>query len=111
MWLESPVVEGGESSGEPEKWSRAGKGTPQGEVISPLASNLYRHWFDKVFRRSKGSESGLSGLHVPLSRRSARTRMALSERVAVGKGSEEGAGEAEGDDWPEPVFPAAPETD
>jgi RNA-directed DNA polymerase len=52
MWLESPVVEGGGSSGEPEKWSRAGKGTPQGGVISPLLSNLYLHWFDKVFCRS-----------------------------------------------------------
>jgi RNA-directed DNA polymerase len=52
MWLESPVVEGGGGSGEPEKWSRAGKGTPQGGVISPLLSNLYLHWFDKVFCRS-----------------------------------------------------------
>jgi RNA-directed DNA polymerase len=52
MWLESPVVEGGGSSGEPEKWSRAGKGTPQGGVISPLLSNLYLHWFDRVFCRS-----------------------------------------------------------
>jgi RNA-directed DNA polymerase len=52
LWLESPVVEGGASSGEPEKWSRAGKGTPQGGVISPLLSNLYLHWFDKVFCRS-----------------------------------------------------------
>lgn len=52
MWLEAPVVEGGGSSGEPEKWSRAGKGTPQGGVISPLLSNLYLHWFDKVFCRS-----------------------------------------------------------
>ena len=31
MWLESPVVEGGGSSGEPEKRSRSKKGTPQGE--------------------------------------------------------------------------------
>jgi RNA-directed DNA polymerase len=52
MWLESPVMEGGGSNGELEKWSRAGKGTPQGGVISPLLSNLYLHWFDKVFRRS-----------------------------------------------------------
>jgi RNA-directed DNA polymerase len=52
LWLESPVVEGGGSSGEPEKGSRAGKGTPQGGVISPLLSNLYLHWFDKVFCRS-----------------------------------------------------------
>jgi len=55
MWLESPVVEGGGGSGEPEKWSRAGKGTPQGGVISPLLSNLYLHWFDKVFCRSSES--------------------------------------------------------
>jgi RNA-directed DNA polymerase len=52
MWLESPVVEGGGSSGEPEKWSRSEKGTPQGGVISPLLANLYLHWFDKVFCRS-----------------------------------------------------------
>ena len=54
MWLESPVVEGGGGSGEPEKWSRAEKGTPQGGVISPLLANLYLHWFDKVFHRSSG---------------------------------------------------------
>ena len=54
MWLDSPVVEGGGSSGEPEKWSRSGKGTPQGGVISPLLANLYLHWFDKVFHRSSG---------------------------------------------------------
>ncbi len=53
MWLESPVVEGGGSSGEPEKWRRAVKGTPQGGVISPLLANLYLHWFDKVFCRSR----------------------------------------------------------
>jgi RNA-directed DNA polymerase len=54
MWLESPVVEGGGSSGEPEKWSRSGKGTPQGGVISPLLANLYLHWFDKTFHWSSG---------------------------------------------------------
>jgi RNA-directed DNA polymerase len=54
MWLESPVMEGGGSSGEPEKWSRSGKGTPQGGVISPMLANLYLHWFDKVFHRSSG---------------------------------------------------------
>jgi RNA-directed DNA polymerase len=54
MWLESPVVEGGGGSGEPEKWSRAGKGTPQGGVISPLLSNLYLHWFDTLFYRASG---------------------------------------------------------
>lgn len=54
MWLESPVVEGGGSSGEPEKWSRSEKGTPQGGVISPLLANLYLHWFDKVFHQNSG---------------------------------------------------------
>ena len=33
---------------------RSGKGTPQGGVISPLLSNLYLHWFDKVFHRATG---------------------------------------------------------
>lgn len=54
MWLDSPVVEGGGSSGEPDKWSRSKKGTPQGGVISPLLANLYLHWFDKMFHRSSG---------------------------------------------------------
>ena len=54
MWLETPVVEGGGSSGEPEKWSRTEKGTPQGGVISPLLANLYLHWFDKTFHRTSG---------------------------------------------------------
>jgi len=62
MWLESPVVEGGGGGGEPEKWSRAGKGTPQGGVISPLLSNLYLHWFDKVFCRSGEAEKAKAKL-------------------------------------------------
>jgi RNA-directed DNA polymerase len=54
MWLETPVVEKG-SDGEPDKWSRPQKkGTPQGGVISPLLSNLYLHWFDKLFHRKEG---------------------------------------------------------
>jgi RNA-directed DNA polymerase len=53
MWLESPVVEPG-GEGQPEKWSRPRKGTPQGGVISPLLSNLYLHWFDKLFYRADG---------------------------------------------------------
>lgn len=53
MWLESPVVEPG-GKGQPEKWSRPRKGTPQGGVISPLLSNLYLHWFDKLFYRADG---------------------------------------------------------
>jgi RNA-directed DNA polymerase len=53
MWLKSPVVEPG-SKGQPEKWNRPRKGTPQGGVISPLLSNLYLHWFDKLFYRADG---------------------------------------------------------
>ena len=53
MWLETPVVEPGEE-GKPERWSRPHKGTPQGGVISPLLSNLYLHWFDKLFYRADG---------------------------------------------------------
>jgi RNA-directed DNA polymerase len=57
MWLKVPVVEktqgrgggGGDSLGR-----RNRKGTPQGGVISPLLSNLYLHWFDKVFHRPEG---------------------------------------------------------
>ena len=61
MWLQSPVVEP-ESKGKPGKWNRPRKGTPQGNalstlapgVISPLLSNLYLHWFDKMFHRADG---------------------------------------------------------
>src|SRR5882757_1676102 len=54
MWLETPVVEPGGKDGEPAKWSRPRKGTPQGGVISPLLANLYLHWFDKAFHRPDG---------------------------------------------------------
>ena len=53
MWLQSPVVEPG-GKGQPGRWSRPRKGTPQGGVISPLLSNLYLHWFDKLFYRADG---------------------------------------------------------
>ncbi len=54
MWLRAPVVQGrqGRSGGEMGRANR--QGTPQGGVISPLLSNLYLHWFDKVFHRRKG---------------------------------------------------------
>ena len=54
MWLESTVYDSGRQTGEPEKWSRSEKGTPQGGVISPLLANLYLHWFDKMFYRADG---------------------------------------------------------
>jgi len=53
MWLQSPVVEP-ESEDKPGRWNRPRKGTPQGGVISPLLSNLYLHWFDKLFYRADG---------------------------------------------------------
>ncbi len=54
MWLASPVYDSGKPGGEPEKWSRAEQGTPQGGVISPLLANLYLHWFDKKFHGPDG---------------------------------------------------------
>jgi len=53
MWLKTPVVEEQEE-GKPPKVSRSKSGTPQGGVISPLLSNIYLHWFDKVFHRPDG---------------------------------------------------------
>src|SRR2546425_8278215 len=53
MWLKTPVVEE-QGDGRPPKVSRSTKGTPQGGVISPLLSNIYLHWFDKVFHRQDG---------------------------------------------------------
>lgn len=53
MWLKTPVVESASGGGSP-KVSRNKKGTPQGGVISPLLSNIYLHWFDKVFHRPDG---------------------------------------------------------
>jgi RNA-directed DNA polymerase len=52
MWLEAPVVEEGEDGR--RKWSRPGRGTPQGGVISPLLANCFLHWFDKAFHASGG---------------------------------------------------------
>jgi len=54
MWLEAPVVEPPEKKGGKPTVSRSKRGTPQGGVISPLMSNLYLHWFDKVFHGPQG---------------------------------------------------------
>jgi len=57
MWLKAPVVESGQGrggGGGEGTGKRDHKGTPQGGVISPLLSNLYLHWFDKVFHRESG---------------------------------------------------------
>ena len=55
-WLRAVVVEQGQGPGDPPKWSRSDKGTPQGGVISPLLLPLVpaRCWFDKMFHRSDG---------------------------------------------------------
>ncbi len=52
MWLRTPVVETDED-GKP-KVTRPRQGTPQGGVISPLLSNSFLHWFDKLFNASSG---------------------------------------------------------
>jgi RNA-directed DNA polymerase len=56
MWLKASVLESvqGGGSGGGDMATRSRKGTPQGGVISPLLSNLYLHWFDKVFHRPAG---------------------------------------------------------
>jgi len=67
MWLKCPVVEpasgrdtdgkggrGKARSAQRGPIQRPREGTPQGGVISPLLSNLYLHWFDKVFHRRDG---------------------------------------------------------
>lgn len=55
MWLKAPVVEPRRGGGGGGQWGkRSRQGTPQGGVISPLLSNLYLHWFDKMFQRQDG---------------------------------------------------------
>lgn len=54
MWLKAPVVQRAPGGGGGIMGKRNRKGTPQGGVISPLLSNLYLHWFDKVFHRPTG---------------------------------------------------------
>jgi RNA-directed DNA polymerase len=54
MWLKVAVVEGKQGGGGALLGKRNRQGTPQGGVISPLLSNLYLHWFDKVFYRAGG---------------------------------------------------------
>jgi RNA-directed DNA polymerase len=47
QWLQAGVMEEG-------RVTATVAGTPQGGVISPLLSNLYLHWFDKLFYRADG---------------------------------------------------------
>lgn len=48
MWLRAPIWE----KGKPMKPNE--RGTQQGGVISPLLSNLYLHWFDRLFFSQSG---------------------------------------------------------
>lgn len=52
MCLEAEVVERENGVNKPK--GKNTKGTPQGGVISPLLSNIYLHWFDKVFHQKDG---------------------------------------------------------
>jgi RNA-directed DNA polymerase len=52
QWLNAPVVDGGDGGVDVKK--RAGRGTPQGGVISPLLANIYLHWFDRRFHSKSG---------------------------------------------------------
>ncbi len=59
MWLNAPVVEEDPKTGKkrpPRKppSGTAGKGTPQGGVISPLLANIYLHWLDQFFHMPQG---------------------------------------------------------
>ena len=98
LWLESPVVEGAGSSCGPEKWSRAGG------VISPLLSNLYLFWSINCFvqavrrRRRKPNWCGMWGQGAD----------AVSDRVSVGQGTEEGLGKGKGMTWPSQCFKPIP---
>ena len=54
LWLQTPIVEPPEKKGGPSIVKKSPQGTPQGGVISPLLSNIYLHWFDKVFQGPNG---------------------------------------------------------
>lgn len=44
LWLKAPIEKDGKTVG----GKKNKKGTPQGGVISPLLSNIYLHWLDKI---------------------------------------------------------------
>ena len=55
MWLQAPIVEQDCNGG--SKVARSKKGTPQAGVISALLSNVYLHWFEKLFYTAGGPGS------------------------------------------------------
>jgi RNA-directed DNA polymerase len=54
QWLNAPVVEPSQDTGQPPTVGRNQRGTPQGGVLSPLLANIYLHWFDRAFHRPDG---------------------------------------------------------
>lgn len=51
-WLRTPIEEHDDQGG--KRLRKPEKGTPQGGVISPLISNAYLHWLDKLFMAPGG---------------------------------------------------------
>lgn len=49
QWLKAATVE--DAGGGKKRTSRSDKGTPQGGSLSPLLSNIYLLWFDKVYQQ------------------------------------------------------------
>lgn len=51
QWLKAVMVEN-QRGGPPRYW-RSKEGTPQGGVISPLLANIFLHYLDRVFAKTK----------------------------------------------------------
>jgi RNA-directed DNA polymerase len=61
MWLNSAVHEENDK-GKGVKVTHPSQGCPQGGCISPLLSNIYLHWFDKAFHKTRSAKTGLAKL-------------------------------------------------
>lgn len=61
MWLRSTVHENN-NEGKGIKITHPTQGCPQGGCISPLLSNVYLHWFDKAFHKTRSAKAGIAKL-------------------------------------------------
>ena len=61
MWLRSTIHEKN-NEGKGIKITHPTQGCPQGGCISPLLSNIYLHWFDKAFQKSRSAKAGIAKL-------------------------------------------------
>jgi RNA-directed DNA polymerase len=61
MWLNSAVHEKNDK-GNGIKITHPAQGCPQGGSISPLLSNIYLHWFDKAFHKTRSARAGIAKL-------------------------------------------------